>query len=342
MLKPTQSRILGVQRTGMTPLPLVSVNLATVAIESVFYGIFVLLSGLYTYFHCNRITFKRGGDLGGIPKYFTPVFCGSMLVSGTITGHWVVTVYRLFEAFVRFKNGAEPALYYADLSVTTEAIKTSFCIATFMICDVLLIYRLWIVWAYNNYIIILPCCSLLGLCVAGPGVVYSLTQVQTGNSVFIASVARWISADYSFIFATNIYCTCGIAWRVWRGRQKVTYHGGGNLNNVLVTVVESATLFALSSTYITFFFVSYEASSNIQYIAIDTVSAIAGISLMMINVRVGLGWAQQAPLLTPPSNASRGTLQCPYALRPMTIDIAMSVDTEEDESVEVSYAASNV
>lgn len=37
--------------------------------------------------------------------------------------------------------------------------------------------------------------------VAGPGVVYSLTQVQTGNSVFIASVARWISADYSFIFA---------------------------------------------------------------------------------------------------------------------------------------------
>lgn len=70
----------------MTPLPLVSVNLATVAIESVFYGIFVLLSGLYTYFHCNRITFKRGGDLGGIPKYFTPVFCGSMLVSGTITG----------------------------------------------------------------------------------------------------------------------------------------------------------------------------------------------------------------------------------------------------------------
>lgn len=122
--------------------------------------------------------------------------------------------------------------------------------------------------------------------------------------------------------------------------------------NVLVTVVESATLFAyvshsqfpnltiartlilsLSSTYITFFFVSYEASSNIQYIAIDTVSAIAGISLMMINVRVGLGWAQQAPLLTPPSNASRGTLQCPYALRPMTIDIAMSVDTEEDVSI---------
>lgn len=91
-----------------------------------------------------------------------------------------MTIYRFFAAFVDSKNGAEPVLYYADLALTTEAIKTTFCIATLITCDILIvrgrelppcrcthclqIYRLWIVWGYNNYVIILPCCAVLGLC----------------------------------------------------------------------------------------------------------------------------------------------------------------------------------
>ncbi|EPT01164.1 hypothetical protein FOMPIDRAFT_1121125 [Fomitopsis schrenkii] len=317
----------------MAPLSLVSVNMATVAIESMLYGMFVLFSGAFAYFHCTRVNTQRGGNWGGFSRYMTPVFCGSMFVFGTVTGHWVMTIYRFFAAFVDSKNGAEPVLYYADLALTTEAIKTTFCIATLITCDILIIYRLWIVWGYNNYVIILPCCAVLGLCVAGPGVIYSLTQVQTGDSVFIESVGRWISADYSFTFATNIYCTCGIAWRVWQARKRATYHGGGNLGDVLATVVESALLY---TTYVTFFFGTYQASSNVQFTAIDTVGVIAGISLMMINVRVGMGWAQQASPSTSSSKYGRGAcapLERPYALRPLTIDIAMTVDTREEMSM---------
>ena len=50
-----------------------------------------------------------------------------------------MTVYRLFEAYVGFENGAAPALYYADLALPTEAVKTAFCVTTLMICDILIV-----------------------------------------------------------------------------------------------------------------------------------------------------------------------------------------------------------
>lgn len=77
----------------MAPLSLVSVNLATVVIESMLYGMFLLLSGASTYFHYSRVSRERGGHPGGFSKRITPVFCGSMLVSGTITGVSRLTVY---------------------------------------------------------------------------------------------------------------------------------------------------------------------------------------------------------------------------------------------------------
>ena len=66
--------------------PLVSVNLATVAVESLLYGIFLVLSGASVYFYCTRA--NRQGKHGStvLSKYTKPVFCGSMLMTCTITG----------------------------------------------------------------------------------------------------------------------------------------------------------------------------------------------------------------------------------------------------------------
>ena len=53
--------------------------------------------------------------------------------------HWITTIYRLFEAFVRLENRTAPALYYADLALTTEVVKTAFCFATLIVCDILIV-----------------------------------------------------------------------------------------------------------------------------------------------------------------------------------------------------------
>ncbi|KAH9930740.1 uncharacterized protein B0H18DRAFT_930395 [Fomitopsis serialis] len=313
----------------MAQLPLISVNLATVALESMLYGVFLVLALTFLYLHFSRVGSQRSGGTPVLSAYFTPVLFGSMFVMLTVTGHWVMTVYRLFDAFVNFMGGKVPLLYYSDLALTTEAVKIGFLIATIITCDILFIYRLWTVWGYNYYVIILPCFTVLGLCVAGPGVVYELTQVGSGNTVFIASLSRWISADYAFTFVTNVYSSVGIGWRVWRARQRTGSYGGGNLMRVLVTIVESA---ALYTSYTIFFFGSYQAQSNLQYTAVDTLCPIAGIAFMMINVRVGLGWAQRAHPSTSSGITSRRTAmqeQQSFAMRPVAVDISKVVDTDD-------------
>lgn len=46
---------------------------------------------------------------------------------------------RLFDAFVNFLDGQEPLLYYSNLSLKTEVVKTAFLIATLIISDILFV-----------------------------------------------------------------------------------------------------------------------------------------------------------------------------------------------------------
>lgn len=75
------------------------------------------------------------------------------------------------------------------------------------------------VWGYNYYVIIIPSMAVLGLCgmsclsrglstaradsciVSGVGIVYTLSQLSVGNTIFVSKAAQWIAADYSFTFA---------------------------------------------------------------------------------------------------------------------------------------------
>jgi hypothetical protein len=57
---------------------------------------------------------------------------------------------------------------------------------------------------------------------------------------------------------------------------------------ILATIVESA---AIYTTWTIFFFATYQARSNVQYPAVDMWPQMSGIAFMLINVRVGLGWA---------------------------------------------------
>ena len=50
-----------------------------------------------------------------------------------------MTIVRMFDAFVHYKQGQAPLLYYADLSMTTEVVKTAFVVSTLIISDILLV-----------------------------------------------------------------------------------------------------------------------------------------------------------------------------------------------------------
>ncbi|CCM00256.1 uncharacterized protein FIBRA_02286 [Fibroporia radiculosa] len=327
----------------MKQVNIVAANMVTVALESLLYGVFLILSGTYFYLHHQRVTNVALAGPSRSQAYFSLAFLGALGVSMTVSAHWILTVTRFFDAFINFEGGAAPTLFYSDLAQTTEVIKTAFLIATIVMSDLMFVYRLWVVWGYNYYIIVLPSLTVLGLCVSGTGIVYELSQLSIGNTVFVSQAARWITADYSFTFATNIYSSTLIAWRVWRASQASGPYGGGNLRRLLVTVVESAGLYTI---YVVFFFAFYEATSNLQYTFVDTLCQIGGIAFMMINVRVALGWAQKAGATTSVSAHStafsRRNGENSYIMRPVAVDITRIVHKEDDMGQPVKRLSSEL
>lgn len=84
-------------------------------------------------------------------------------------------------------------------------------------------------------------------------------------------------------------------------------------------------------SYTIFFFAAYQSGSLIQYPAVDTLCPVAGIAFMMINVRVGMGWAQRAQ--TSSGITSRRAAEQTFAMRPVAVDITRVVEKTEDVKV---------
>ncbi|KZT01339.1 uncharacterized protein LAESUDRAFT_664142 [Laetiporus sulphureus 93-53] len=316
--------------------PLVSVNLATVSMEAFFYGIFFVLSvsSIYLLVHRQRQLQGRNATSGLIFRALcrTPMFIGAVILSVTITAHWALTVTRSFKAFIYYEGGTEPLDFYGNLKQLTEVIKTGFLMATLVVGDSMVIYRTWIIWNRRLIVTIFPLCTLAGLTACGVGITYQFTQYYPGENVFVSAAGRWITSDCVFTLCTNVYCTFMIAFRVWRSHISVKSYSGSNLMGVLATFIESA---ALYTSWTLFFFISYQSGSNLQFTAVDTWPSMSGIAFMLINVRVGLGWAQTSEKTTTRHTVSavsghRSGETSSFAMRPLAVNITTVIDQEED------------
>lgn len=81
---------------------------------------------------------------------------------------------------------------------------------------------------------------------------------------------------------------------------------------------------------------SYQSRSDIQFTVIDTWVPVAGIAFMMINVRVGLGWAQKASQDYSGGSRSYGgpsaqvRSEQSFAMRPVAVNITRIVNHEDE------------
>ncbi|KAJ7639704.1 hypothetical protein DFH06DRAFT_1217648 [Mycena polygramma] len=277
-------------------VPLLVAELCAIVLETFFYGVFFVLFILSVSLAITRDAEaskkpgRREGRAG--PKrtslYRTPVFLASVIMAMAITAHWILAVDRLFLAFIHSKV---PILFYARLTDITEVVKTGLLTGTLLISDSFIIYRLWVVWSYDKWVVLPPLCTLVGLLVTGVGLTYQFTQPIPDDNVFLSVAGRWITSNCVFILVTNIYCTAMISWRILTVNRDSAKLGGSSLKSVLAIIVESA---AIITTQTLFYTICYESGSGIQTILLNIWAPIAGIAFMLINVRVGLGWAQQS------------------------------------------------
>ncbi|KAJ7362874.1 hypothetical protein DFH08DRAFT_327379 [Mycena albidolilacea] len=275
----------------MLTVPRIPTALATVVIETFFYGIYVILfvASVYLLF-----TAQARGLRPPRSVWLSPILSGGSLLFIAITGHWICTVDRLFLAFADVDGGLDPIKFYGDFSQRSQIVQSIFLMVSLAIVDVLVVHRLWTVWSHiNRYVMIFPALTLVGLFVSTVGVANDFAQFKPGDSV-LELANGWIIAATAFTLFTNMYCTAFISWKLWKIQSALKPAGGRSLHSIVAIIVESA---ALSTTWAIFFVLTYISRSNLRFL-IDVTPAIIGAANMLIYVRVGLGWAH-APAPTP-------------------------------------------
>ncbi|ESK85681.1 hypothetical protein Moror_9925, partial [Moniliophthora roreri MCA 2997] len=142
----------------MSADPLITQSLIIVVLETLFYGFFLFLTSVATITFIRR-RYWRSGDASR-PR--SPMIVGALGLFIFVTGHWLLTIFDLFQAFVGFKDGTQPVEYYNDPSTASRVTRVVFLSFTILIADSLMVYRLWIIWAFNIPVVIFPCLTIMG------------------------------------------------------------------------------------------------------------------------------------------------------------------------------------
>ncbi|KAF9027348.1 hypothetical protein BDZ89DRAFT_987386 [Hymenopellis radicata] len=287
------------ESVDMMVVNLVDASLAGICVESLLYGICVVLFSASTYLHALR--HSRGAKPGqrtsrylkpATGPMWTPIFIGTIVAFLAVTGQWISSVLRLFQAFRLYDDGNSPLEFYADRSQPSNIVKMTFILVALLVCDVMLIYRLWVVWNFNRLVMSVPSLTIVGMTASAIGIIYNISRSVHGpvTDIFTSAAGQWIIGDIVFTFSTTMYCTAMITYRIWSINRLVEGSGGG-LNSVMALIAESAALYAV---WTLFFLITFLSQSSLEVFCLDTIGHVSTIATLLINVRVGLGWAQTA------------------------------------------------
>ncbi|KAJ7486901.1 hypothetical protein FB451DRAFT_1127158 [Mycena latifolia] len=270
----------------MLNIPRVSSVLAAVALESFFFGIYLIVTTTAVFLLLKRRGESEMGGSRPTHRRLAVLFgiCALFLI---VAVHWVTTIYRFFFAFVYFAaDGGNPMVFYSDWAQPTEVLQTGLLMAALATMDALIVHRLWIIWEYNKTVMILPLSTLLGLLISGVGVTYEFAKYIPNDDTWAIVADHWIITDCVFTLFTNVYCTGFMAYRIWKTDRIIAPLGGPSIMSVLRIVVESAALVAIWGI---FFIAAYSAQSNLRFL-VDITPSVVGALNMLVYMRTGLGW----------------------------------------------------
>ncbi|RDX48183.1 hypothetical protein OH76DRAFT_680989 [Lentinus brumalis] len=301
---------------------LVEVNLATVCVQSALYGVFFVLAVTSLVVLIAR--HKREHAPSQLPTgtsqsqvvllglWKSPLFIATVILLLTITANWCLIVYRAFQAFIHFQGGTNPAGFYIDVANPTALTLNAIPTVTVVTCDSMVIYRTWVIWNRRNAVAVLPTLTTISLTVCSIMIVFIIGKDKSTQS---PNLTPWLYAAYTLTFmyvvspysgtftvilmgvvnSNNIYGTGMIVYKITAANRALrrvgSISGGMKVQGTLGILIESAALYA---SWTLFFFITYLTKSTVNALANDCFPPVSGIALMLITVRVGLGWAHSA------------------------------------------------
>ncbi|EIW53016.1 uncharacterized protein TRAVEDRAFT_53433 [Trametes versicolor FP-101664 SS1] len=328
----------------------VGINLALACIESLLYGMFFVLAmtslAVLVGRHTNRASSFSGRSFTSDRIWTSPLFVATMFLLATVTSHWLITVRRVFDAFVYYEAGQDPMAYYLTVEAPTQVIGTAFVVATVIVGDIILTYRIWTVWDRRWALIVFPTLCTLAYTALGVSMVQLFASYEPNESIFMSAARHRVIPTSALTLATNLYGTGMndsisdmVEQQGYEAQSHVRRCGAQSLR--LVIFIESAAFYTF---WTLFFVVSFSANSLLEQFAFHCIPAATGISFMLIVVRVGLGfhWSQITGVGISPAGLAHGrrpSMRKPaltYPPRAITLNVTRTIEQETDYALRMS------
>ncbi|KAL1681692.1 hypothetical protein EV122DRAFT_260694 [Schizophyllum commune] len=239
---------------------------ASFAVETFLYGLYlaVALLSLFLLYRRSRET----KHFAGAGTTSIPLLVGPWALIVCIIAHWTCGFVRIFTAFFVQNEGQAPGNYLAS-ELPLHAAQKVFLLATIMLWDLTMTYRLFIIFHRQRSVLVFPVVVIVGFVACAIGVFVQLFKHDPMTLHTLGG--HWVVSDYALSLSTAM-----ITWRILR-QSRFSFRSGG------------------PSVLHGFFFVAtYLAQHPAHNFAVDSGPPVYGLALALINLRVALGIPSQA------------------------------------------------
>ncbi|KAJ7023270.1 hypothetical protein C8F04DRAFT_1271589 [Mycena alexandri] len=258
--------------------PLENTFIVAAWLETCLYGIYFSLFWFSVYIN-SRCT--RNGHRPGQVMFFS-----SILMFAVATAHVAMSCYRMIRGYVNFANApGGPVSFLGVISHWTHIFNDVLFTIQSLLGDAIAVYRCWILWNRDYKFVVLPLCLLVVNFVSGVKVTTGFAKVNPDASIFESSLSIWITIFFSVAVAQNITTTSLMALRLWLTERKSPRFrmDSGAFLPVIRILVESAALYLFLEIVLLVF---YSLNYNVQYILLDAMTPVIGITFGLITVRI--------------------------------------------------------
>ncbi|KAI0332885.1 hypothetical protein GY45DRAFT_423197 [Cubamyces sp. BRFM 1775] len=237
----------------------------------------------------------------------------SMLIPAVCALIFVVTMInvvssaaRAYMAFSIPSSGEapDPAAVYADSAATTSLLKNWMNVIVSLLSDMVFVYRTYIVWNMNIYIVLLPLALLLGVIALGVWAAWSLAQTKTGEIPILAAVSLRVRYFYILTFCLNFICAGLICYKIWRVHSRMSKAYGGLApkgSNIVEIIVQTAALYC---AYLLVLIITQCLGSNVFFLFLDPVTPVGALVFTMLIVRARVGGEEKSETAIGPDGVS--------------------------------------
>ncbi|KAG2338099.1 hypothetical protein BDR05DRAFT_1062938 [Suillus weaverae] len=218
------------------------------------------------------------------PNLSSPVVFANCLLFFCCTAHFALEFnhfYTTLESTGVDNYSAEtPGLMGADFLISF----------TDLVGDLVLVYRCWMLWGKNYYVVILPLLSSFGGFACIMELLHLLIITDPTASAPPAAVVTLGLVGYILPLVTNVVVTSLIVYRIWISsrivKESPVVIGQGASHRAMMLIIESGALYLMTQfVFVVLFAIQHPSLGIVAVIA----TQVYGIAPTLIIIRVGLG-----------------------------------------------------